>query len=628
MEYTVTQESIQYLLNGRREDITIINWKVGLLRKEVLLNTPNVKRIWITERDCVDSLEGIEVCTKLEFLYCSGQPRLVSIQPLKNCLGLKELRCTGSGLVTLEGLKNCLALIYLNVNGNRLSSLRGLEKLSKLKSINASNNRLIELCDLGHRWLEELNLHHNELPSLKGIGYCQNLKTLSCEYNKLTDLCGIEKCSQLETLNCAFNEIAALNIGCSVHNLRKLVCNNNQLVTLRGLGYKYHLMYLIVSNNQLCTLEGIEGATWLIDLDCRHNSLTDLRSIGKCVRLIGLKADHNQLRTIKGTAGCHRLASLSVAYNNLTIIEDLDSCLTLSSIDVSHNQLPSLRGLEMYKQLCTLKCSHNQIISLLPITACPRIETLVFDHNLVTSLDGIETCRDLRIIECEGNPLTDINAVVGLRLYRCEGITEALWISTPQLQRYYQQHANQVSTGMLRTIYGNGQNVHDSQVTKSIAASLRNLMKDPKPAFTIELVLLESSLSEHTKTRLVEYCADTCVHSDHLLSYQELLAYVWARIMRSPHKTELLKVLEEQINDAECMCFTGRFHRTVSVLVGFYPDILITISDSSRISAIILAVKASLIPYDPVKHRELAHQLLIGAGYTEDIAQIWVSAIE
>ncbi|CAH6421612.1 Hypothetical protein MVR_LOCUS295 [uncultured virus] len=103
--------------------------------------------------------------------------------------------------------------------------------------------------------------------------------------------------------------------------------------------------------------------------------------------------------------------------------------------------------------------------------------------------------------------------------------------------------------------------------------------------------------------------------------------YVWARISRSEHKHELIKILAEQVTDAECKCVTGRFNRTLSVLVGFYPDIVIEISDSSRIGAIIISIKEQLAKYNPVEHRRLASERLTEAGYDETTIEPWMDAI-
>ena len=48
--------------------------------------------------------------------------------------------------------------------------------------------------------------------------------------------------------------------------------------------------------------------------------------------------------------------------------------------------------------------------------------------------------------------------------------------------------------------------------------------------------------------------------------------------------------LNDEMLDSMCKCFTGRLTRLVNVLVGFSEDIEINISESERISAIILSV--------------------------------------
>ncbi|CAH6420542.1 Hypothetical protein MVR_LOCUS157 [uncultured virus] len=133
-----------------------------------------------------------------------------------------------------------------------------------------------------------------------------------------------------------------------------------------------------------------------------------------------------------------------------------------------------------------------------------------------------------------------------------------------------------------RSVYSDGQNVHNIHIQKCVCESVQNLLKDPKPEFSVEMIV-ESGMDERAIRLLLEYCDDESIHSAHLLSFKELLSYVWARISKSEHTTELIRILAEQMCDSECKCFTGRINRLVSVLVGFYPDITIEISDTSRI---------------------------------------------
>ena len=107
-----------------------------------------------------------------------------------------------------------------------------------------------------------------------------------------------------------------------------------------------------------------------------------------------------------------------------------------------------------------------------------------------------------------------------------------------------------------------------------------------------------------------------------------MLGCVWNRIIKSTHTDELFRILEEQITESECKCFTGRFNRTLSVLVGFYDDIKIEISDNSRISAIIMNCKEKINPYSVEEHRKKAEQELLDAGYNKIEIEPWLSALE
>jgi len=52
-------------------------------------------------------------------------------------------------------------------------------------------------------------------------------------------------------------------------------------------------------------------------------------------------------------------------------------------------------------------------------------------------------------------------------------------------------------------------------------------------------------------------------------SYFEVFQLVFAEIERLNYNSEILKRLEEELNESECKCFTGRFNRTVNCLNSF-----------------------------------------------------------
>ena len=376
---------------------------------------------------------------------------------------------------------------------------------------------------------------------------------------------------------------------------------------------------------KLKTLAGIEVCTQLQTLQCQSNNLTDLAGIEACTQLRILHCLFNQITTLAGIEYCPNITDLRCGGNRLKEITEIATLPLLEHLYCTESRLVSLRQIAGHPGLRVLSCSQNELVTLDGIERFPRLEKLVFWDNRLESLAGIENCSLLQELECASNQLTSLDNLVYLRhLRRLLYGRNPLGIQTPQVQRFLTRFNGSIDN---RSIYSDSQNVHDVHVQKAVCDSVRCLMADPKPTFTIQDII-DSDLDEHVVRLLLEYCGDETVHSVHLLTYIELLAYVWVRINRHEYRAELFKILAEQVCDSECKCFTGRFNRTLSVLVGFYDDIVITISDNSRIGAIIVAVKDRIRPYDPKEHRSQASQLLLEAGYDADTIEPWLEAIE
>ena len=307
--------------------------------------------------------------------------------------------------------------------------------------------------------------------------------------------------------------------------------------------------------------------------------------------------------------------------NKLETLSGIESCTQLEVLECGDNHLVSLREIENCSMLKRLSCHGNRLETLEGIEGCPQLQDLICNRNRLRSLEGIEGCLDLRQLSCKYNQIASLDPIVYLR--RIKNLVTSgnpLAIQSVQVHRVLDM-INGPHDHLSSSIYTDRQNVYNVHIQKSVCDSVRALLTDPKPVFSMRDVI-DSDLDAATIEILIEFCSDTAVHSVHLLTYIELLGYVWQRICRSEHTNELLKILAEQVADAECKCFTGRFNLTLSVLVGFYDDICITISDNSRIGAIILAVRARLksqegsqIPYNPHTHAVTARRELIEAGY-------------
>ncbi len=436
----------------------------------------------------------------------------------------------------------------------------------------------------------------------KVIDNFPNLCAFNCSYSLITSLKPLSNCINLRILYCDCNNITSLKPLSKCVNLEDLSCLNNQITSLEPLSNCVNLRVLYCGDNKITSLGPLSKCVNLQDLSCRNNQITSLEPLSNCVNLQVLICGGNKITSLEPLSKCVNLQVLICAANQITSLEPLSNCVNLRELDCGDNLIKSLRPLSNCVDLLELSCKCNQIKSLGSLSNCVNLQELFCGRNQITSLEPLIYLRRLKYIYYHGNPIE---------------------IPTMQIQRIL----NRIKTNRNSSIYNDNQNVHDIEIQRTVCESVQSLLKDSKNDFSIEDVI-NSGLNKSTIESLIEYCQDQTVHSIHLITYSELLYLVWNRIINSVHKTELMRILEEQIADSECKCFTGRFNRTLSVLVGFFDDIKINISDKSRISAIILNIKDKIIPYDPIKHKEAAIEELKQAGYLETDFKDWIEAID
>ena len=539
-----------------------------------------------------------------------------------------------------------------------------LANLPNLQTLRCSSNGLTSLAGLeACPQLLELDCSDNHLSDLSEISNCNHLRVLKCSRNRLSTLTGLAA-PQLRILDCSSNRLESLMGVNSCLDLRKLNCSNNLLNTLHGLVDLKQLRSLVCSGNQLLTLEGLDNPL-LTALTCAGAQLESLSLLTNCPRLLVLECGNNNLRSLVGISMCPLLKSISCGVNELTTLQELNHCPQLHSLDCGSNHLENLASITGCP-LRKLYCRFNQIVSLAGIERFPQLQVLDCYSNKLQSLAGVENCPQLRMLDCrynrfelgdQGNYLDPLVDLANLRAHMNLGSRET-WrgahgrnvpkpdpIYGPRRLRnrrfwnYRPQYRNSwvtftynravrgphVTIRKPASIYQNKQNVHDAYVHKSVTESISNLLQDPEPTFETSMIG-DSQLSAHTIRLLYRFCEDSIAHSVHGITYTKLLSYVWSRIVRSLHKLEMFRIPEEQVAEADDKCSTGRFNRTLSVLVGFYDDIVIEISDSSRIGGIIVAA-SKLEPYDPIAHRKRAEVLLLEAGYAADTIEPWLRAI-
>merc|ERR1712023_224237 len=194
-----------------------------------------------------------------------------------------------------------------------------------------------------------------------------------------------------------------------------------------------------------------------------------------------------------------------------------------------------------------------------------RITTLDLSNNQITRLPAeLTQCPPtLTDFEYYGNPIDYI---------------------PPNVQRWlgrFQQQQN-------AQIHQDSQNVHNRQIQQCIKDSLNKIIDatwGPKYQSLEEVrdvILSDSILSARCKTQLVEYALDNSVHSELGLTFAEALQYIFTRIdLNTANGDDIKRILNQEMTDALCMCFTGRISRLLNCLTGIDPLVHIHIVNLS-----------------------------------------------
>jgi len=203
-------------------------------------------------------------------------------------------------------------------------------------------------------------------------------------------------------------------------------------------------------------------------------------------------------------------------------------------------------------------------------------------------------------------------------------------------------HRMKTSSTNKLNVYNDTQNVHNSAIQLSIRDSINRITTrtDLKKynidqLHTLILWLQTNNLLTEISTQLLfEYVADTTVHSLLLLTFSEVLWFIIQTIITDFTdiiQVEIFKILNQEILDAECKCFTGRMNRVINCLNGFSPLVNINIKYREQIGNIIILVKnklESMGVYTVENHKIEVEKELLERNYDIETIKTWLEYID
>ena len=336
---------------------------------------------------------------------------------------------------------------------------------------------------------------------------------------------------------------------------------------------------------------------------------------------------------INGESFNKDIKELNLCNNQLTQLpREICQLTQLTELYLSSNkltQLPSEIG--QLTQLTYLSLSDNQLTQLpTEIGNLTQLTRLYLSNNELTQLPSeIGQLTQLTHLYLHNNRLTQLPTEIG-------NLTQLTYLSlydnpientlNPIIQRFLQRIQNKRNQ---KNIYSDTQNVHSSSIQKSIKDSIHALMNCYHPEHILTY-LDWIELDKKTKEIITEYMDCKDVHTMLDITFKELFIAIVIEMegLSNELQKEIKQRLNEEMQESECKCFTGRISRLVNCLSGYSDKVKIQISESEEIGNIISVImeKRGIKTTETLK--EEVSVALKERGYEETKINEWVEYIE
>jgi hypothetical protein len=406
------------------------------------------------------------------------------------------------------------------------------------------------------------------------------------------------------------------------------------------LAKKTNATLLDLSDLELCDLptELFELSS-LTKLDLSNNKLVNIpKEIGQLISLSVLDLGNNQLLAIPKEIGqLSSLTELNLNGNQLVDIpKEIGQLSSLTILNLFNNQLSNIpKEIGQLSSLTHLYLGDNQLVAI-PKEICQlsSLTTLCLRFNQFVDIPKeIGQLSSLTHLYLWNNQLTSLPIkLIQLRQAYIDYSNNPIEYIPPNLLRFLERDRIDY-----QKVYSDGQNVHNHAIQDGISNSI-NYIINQKPIIKTkqlsDFIIQSKYLSEPTKQLLFEYSDNPDIHSRFGISFSELLLNVFSLIEHHQeyceHKEAIYSILNAEMADAQCKCFTGRISRLVNCLNGFDPNIIIHISNSEQIGNIIGLIQRQLEDsgtYSVQNHQDLVRKELLERGYDNKVICEWVNAI-
>jgi len=362
---------------------------------------------------------------------------------------------------------------------------------------------------------------------------------------------------------------------------------------------------------------------------------------------------------------------LSVSIHNcpkITKFPDLFGFFCLETISLSHCNIPICRTYfpDSLRTLSITYCSMKEFIpanltteivdvnlSFNKLKIIPTILKTIYQENnhIKINLHNNDLWylmySDLSPGMIDGNVIDELVFANKINLVSTAKLRSTVYIlQSKKLSNEARKLANKIGLALeekattLGTTYDNRQNVHLSSVQDNMRIALDkifNMSLNSYMSFASIVNVLKNECK--LKKRTIEFFAKVCdkdlYHSGYNVGYKKLFEQVYAIIINSSFKEDLLKIFIDEVEEtADATCLTGKMTRMVNVLNGFVLDINVGISKTEELSNSIIVLRnkyAKIYVNEPDKYIEelvpVVWQMLEDNCVPENEHEVWLEYV-
>lgn len=277
-----------------------------------------------------------------------------------------------------------------------------------------------------------------EISSLRGLSYCEHLRTLNISGIKILDgtMNQIATLSYLEAFIARGCELDNLADGGTptlknAVNLKLLDLTDNNFTSLNSVfdeNVRYgKLREVYLSDNKLTDINALSRAPMMSYLSLSGNGLTTegTASIANFTHLTYLSLAHNNIDSVEHLKDLKYLTELRLHHNNISNVRDLRRLVNLEILYLGHNNIQDVGFLNTLAALKIFYINHNDIRDISNLNALTKLELFNANNNKITSMNVLNNYKStLTEIYAENNLLTDfsfINGATNLRILMLGG---------------------------------------------------------------------------------------------------------------------------------------------------------------------------------------------------------------